>query len=250
MEETGSAGRRRKLKFSDKELEVLTEECCLHHSKLFGKAALSAPDTEKKMIWQQIQERINAIGVSHRTLDEIKKRWYDQRSTTKERVAEWLREMRGTGGGPSTVPPPTAMEAMVEQTLEPEAIIGRGEVDTSAPETSKSSLPQSFKHAIIKPLLKKPKLDPSSLENYRPIGLLPILAKILEKHVNHQLTNYLGSHELLHPSQMGFRAQHSTESALLTVTESARQLLDQGGHTAIILLDLSAAFDTVDHYLL
>ncbi|XP_069077367.1 myb-related transcription factor, partner of profilin-like [Pleurodeles waltl] len=138
MEDTGSAGRKRKLKFSEKELEVLTEECSQHHDKLFGKAALSVPDTEKKKIWLQIQDRINAIGVSHCTLDEIKKRWYDLRSRTKERVAQRLREMRGTGGGPSTVPPPTAMEEMVEHTLEPEAVSGMGELDSFAPGTSKS----------------------------------------------------------------------------------------------------------------
>ncbi|KAJ1115298.1 hypothetical protein NDU88_003524 [Pleurodeles waltl] len=99
---------------------------------------MSVPDTQKKIIWQQIQEKINAIGVSHRTLEEIRKRWYDIRSGTKEKVAERLREVRGTGGGPSTVPPPIAMEAMVEQTLEPEAVIGMGEVDSPAPGTSKS----------------------------------------------------------------------------------------------------------------
>ncbi|KAJ1206888.1 hypothetical protein NDU88_002281, partial [Pleurodeles waltl] len=62
--------------------------------------------------------------------------WYDLRSRTKERVAERLREMRGTGGGPSTVPPPTPMEELVEQTLEPEAVAGMGVLDTSAPGTS------------------------------------------------------------------------------------------------------------------
>ncbi|KAJ1114222.1 hypothetical protein NDU88_002461 [Pleurodeles waltl] len=50
-----------------------------------------------------------------------------------ERVAEHLREMRGTGGGPSTVPPPTPMEERVQETLEPEAVAGIGELDTSAP---------------------------------------------------------------------------------------------------------------------
>ncbi|KAJ1082107.1 hypothetical protein NDU88_002277 [Pleurodeles waltl] len=138
MEDTGSAGRKRKLKFSEKELEVLTEECCQHHDQLFGKASLSVPDTEKRRIWQEIQKRINAIGVSHRSIEEIKKLWYDLRSRTNKRVAERLREMRGTGGGPSTIPSPTAMEELVEQTLEPEAVSGMGALDTSAQGTSKS----------------------------------------------------------------------------------------------------------------
>ncbi|KAJ1129340.1 hypothetical protein NDU88_007711 [Pleurodeles waltl] len=137
------SGRKRKLKFSEKELEVLTDECCQHHDQLFGRAALSVPETDKRRIWNDIQEKVNTIGLSHRSIEELKKRWYDLRSRTKERVAERLREMRGTGGGPSTVPPPTPMEEHVEQTLEPEAVAGMGELDTSAPRTS-TSLPQDI----------------------------------------------------------------------------------------------------------
>ncbi|KAJ1088622.1 hypothetical protein NDU88_001778 [Pleurodeles waltl] len=110
---------------------------------------MSVPDTQKKRLWQQIQEKINAIGVSHHTLEEIRKRWYDLRARTKERVAERLREMRGIGGGPSTVPPPTALESMVEQTLEPEAVLGMGELDSSTPGTSKS-LPQDTPSSDIR----------------------------------------------------------------------------------------------------
>ncbi|KAJ1120853.1 hypothetical protein NDU88_009002, partial [Pleurodeles waltl] len=67
---------------------------------------------------------------------DIRKRWYDLRSRTKERVAERLREMRGTGGGPSSVPPPTPLEDRIEQTFEPEAVCGFGDLDTSEPSTS------------------------------------------------------------------------------------------------------------------
>ncbi|KAJ1120930.1 hypothetical protein NDU88_009077, partial [Pleurodeles waltl] len=128
--------RKRKLKFSERELEVLTEECCQHYDDLFGRAALNVPEATKKQLWQDIQDKINSLGVSHRTIDDIKKRWYDLRSRTKERVAERLREMRGTGAGPSSVPPPTPLEEMVEETLEQEAVSGFGDLDTSEPSTS------------------------------------------------------------------------------------------------------------------
>ncbi|XP_069090716.1 myb-related transcription factor, partner of profilin-like [Pleurodeles waltl] len=131
--------RKRKLKFAEKELEVLTDECCQHHDELFGKAALNVPDSAKKRIWQEIQEKVNSLGVSHRSVDELKKRWYDLRSRTEERVAERLREMRGTGGGPSTIPPPTPLEERVEETLEPESVTGFGELDTSEPGPSTGS---------------------------------------------------------------------------------------------------------------
>ncbi|XP_069061942.1 myb-related transcription factor, partner of profilin-like [Pleurodeles waltl] len=102
---------------------------------------MSVPDSHKKKIWQDILNKINAIGVSHCTLDEVRKRWCDLRSRTKERVAERMREMYDTGGGPSTVPPPTAIETMVETTLEPESVLGIGDLDSSEPGTSKC-LPQ------------------------------------------------------------------------------------------------------------
>ncbi|KAJ1100789.1 hypothetical protein NDU88_005864 [Pleurodeles waltl] len=133
--------RKRKLKFSERELEVLTDECCQHYDKLFGKAALNVPEATKRQLWQDIQDKINSLGVSHRSIDDIKKRWYDLRSRTKERVAERLREMRGTGGGPSSVPPPTPLEERVEETLEQEAVSGFGDLDTSEPSTS-TGLPQ------------------------------------------------------------------------------------------------------------
>ncbi|XP_069084348.1 nuclear apoptosis-inducing factor 1-like [Pleurodeles waltl] len=125
--------RKRKLKFAEKELEVLTGECCQHHEQLFGRAALSVPEVEKKRIWTDIQDKVNSMGVSHRSIEDLKKLWYDLRSRTKERMAERLREMRGTGGGPSTIPPPTPLEERVEETLEPEAVCGMGELDTSEP---------------------------------------------------------------------------------------------------------------------
>ncbi|XP_069091216.1 uncharacterized protein [Pleurodeles waltl] len=100
------------------------------------RAAHNVPEATKKQLWQDIQDKINSLGVSHRTIDDIKKRWYDLRSRTKERVAERLREMRGTGGGPSSVPPPTPLEERVEETLEQEAVTGFGDLDTSEPSTS------------------------------------------------------------------------------------------------------------------
>ncbi|KAJ1189167.1 hypothetical protein NDU88_005918, partial [Pleurodeles waltl] len=57
-----------------KELEVLTDECCQHYDKLFGKATLNVPEATKRQLWQDIQEKINSLGVSHRSVEEIKKR--------------------------------------------------------------------------------------------------------------------------------------------------------------------------------
>ncbi|KAJ1104746.1 hypothetical protein NDU88_002155 [Pleurodeles waltl] len=110
-----------------------------------------------------------------------------------------------------------------------------------------ATFPESWKHAEVNTLLKKTTADPNDLKNFRPISLLPFLAKVIEKTVNKQLTNFLEDNNLLDPSQSGFRANHSTETALLAVTDDIRTLLDNGETTTLILLDLSAAFDTVCH---
>lgn len=110
--------------------------------------------------------------------------------------------------------------------------------------------PKTWKRASIIPFLKKPKLDSKDPNNFRPISRLPLPAQIIEKTMNTQLSAFLEHNNILDSTQYGFRGGHSTESALLKFTEEIRITLDQGGRAAMIMLDLSAAFDTVHHSLL
>ena len=86
--------------------------------------------------------------------------------------------------------------------------------------------------------------------SYRPISNLPVISKLLERVVAQQLTDYLDRHSLLPPLQSGFRPGHSTETAVLRVISDVLEAIDRGDVAALVLLDLSAAFDTVDHNIL
>ena len=112
------------------------------------------------------------------------------------------------------------------------------------------TFPSAFKQARVRPLLKKPSLNPAVLQNYRPVSLLPFFSKTIERAVSNQLSNFLTQNNLLDPHQSGFKTGHSTETALLSVTTALQSARAASRSSVIILLDLSAAFDTVNHRIL
>jgi len=108
--------------------------------------------------------------------------------------------------------------------------------------------PSDFKTAVIRPLLKTG-LDSSQLKNYRPLSNLSFLSKLLERVVQYRLQSFLDDNNLMQTSQSAYRRFHSTESAVTKVYGDLLLAAD-GRMSALCLLDLMAAFDTVDHELL
>jgi hypothetical protein len=108
------------------------------------------------------------------------------------------------------------------------------------------TVPLSYKAAYVTPLLKKPDLDPADVRSYHPISNLSVVSKLQERLVAGRLTAYLTSNGLMPSLQSAFRANHSTETAVLLVLSDILRALDRGDLASLTLFDLSAAFDTVD----
>lgn len=113
---------------------------------------------------------------------------------------------------------------------------------------NEGTLPTDWKHAVVTPVHKAgTKMDPS---NFRPISVLPIFSKILQRAVHGMMYKYLQEHNLLSSHQSGFRPLHSTTSCLTHVTNILLHNIEKGYLTGLIFLDLSKAFDTLDHQIL
>ena len=110
--------------------------------------------------------------------------------------------------------------------------------------------PACLKVAVVTPILKKPGLDLNDLTNYRPVSNLQFIGKVLEKVVAEQLTRHLDAHSLRDDLQSAYRPGHSVETALLKIKDDMDMALDRGDGILVVLLDLSAAFDTLDHHIL
>ena len=112
------------------------------------------------------------------------------------------------------------------------------------------NFPRTFKVAHVTPILKKPKLDCEDLKNFRPISNLKFLSKLTERVAASQLNHYIQHNNLHSEFQSAYRKHHSIETALLRVHNDLAIAIDAHYDAVLILLDLSAAFDTLDHSIL
>ena len=110
--------------------------------------------------------------------------------------------------------------------------------------------PGRLKEAVVRPLLEISSLDPENLNNYRPVGNVPFLGKVLEKMIEGQLQMFLDEYNYLDPFQSGFRPDFGMETALVALYDDLCREKDRESVTLLIFLNLSAAFDTIDHGIL
>ena len=105
--------------------------------------------------------------------------------------------------------------------------------------------PTDWKFARVVPIPKTG--NPESPSNYRPISILPIISKLLEKHVHNLLYHHLNNNCSLSPNQWGFTEGKSTTTALLSFVHECQEALDNGGEVCSVFFDLCKAFDSVPH---
>ena len=112
----------------------------------------------------------------------------------------------------------------------------------------KNTFPDSMKIANIKPIYKENNKE--LITNYRPISILPIISKIIERSSTDQLVNHLETNNLISKCQHAYRRGHSTQTCLIEIVNELYRNIDEGEFTGVAKLDLSKAYDSISHSLL
>ena len=110
------------------------------------------------------------------------------------------------------------------------------------------TFPDSMKEAIVRPLFKKE--DKEKPEYYRPVSILPVVSKVFERSATNQLMNHLEEHKLLSNTQHAYRRLHSTVTCLADLIDEIRKRRDRNETIGVIGMDLSKAFDSINHNIL
>ena len=108
--------------------------------------------------------------------------------------------------------------------------------------------PDSMKLARVIPLFKSG--NSMLISNYRPVSILPVLSKLLEKLMYNRLIGFINEHDILYKYQFGFRNKHSTSMALITPVDHIMSAVDNSNMVLGVFLDFKKAFDTVNHNIL
>ena len=108
------------------------------------------------------------------------------------------------------------------------------------------TFPKAYKVAKVVPLYKGKDAPLTAPKSFRPVALLPVVSKVLERVVHTQLVAYLDQHKLLHPQHHAYRSLHSTTTAMLSLQDAWVEAAEHGKLAGAALIDMSAAFEVVD----
>ena len=107
-------------------------------------------------------------------------------------------------------------------------------------------MPKCLKHSIVTPRIKKPNL-PFEPKSFRPVANLSFLSKLIAQALINQLNEHFETNNLNEPLQSGYKPYHSTQTALIRILNDMLRAIDDGNVVMLALLDLSAAFDVINH---
>ena len=111
-----------------------------------------------------------------------------------------------------------------------------------------ATFPDKMKIAKVCPIYKSGSKD--EFTNYRPISILPSFSKVFERIIANRITSYIEKNDILAKSQYGFRKKHSTYMAIMQLYEKVSEAIDKNEYCVGIFIDLSKAFDTINHDIL
>lgn len=209
---------------------------------VFGEEEIDSGDEEEENNQQHIYNYLN--NNLHRItptqcidLNNLNNNIMDQEITTEE-IIQTIKKSKNTAPGHSTI------NKTILSNLPPKAIDSLRNIYNAS--ISAGYFPDIWKKSIIK-LIPKSGKDPHLPQNYRPISLLEVPGKMLERILNNRLKNHLEYHSKHYHNQFGFRTNRSTNQALAIATETIAQNLSDNGQCQVILRDISKAFDKVWH---
>ena len=158
--------------------------------------------------------------------------------TCYDELSKLVRE-HGIKIGPGDILPPHLMKKHIEILLPHLVKLVNLSLSTASCD--------GIKEAHITPILKALSLDFEVFKNYRPVSILSFISKLTERVVHSRLTSYLNENSLHSPSQFGYKKHHSCETMLLKLIDDILIGIDQKFGVIVLMVDLTAAFDTVDH---
>jgi hypothetical protein len=186
-------------------------------------ANISSQETHHQYLHQPIPPAFNFEPVSESTIENIIQNFGNKTSSTSDELNTII------------------LKALKNELLQPLTWIANQIINTSI-------FPDKLKTAKVIPIHKKD--DPQECNNYRPISILPAISKVYEKLLLQQLNHYFESNNLHFQSQYGFRKHRSTEHATIELTDKILTAMDHNETPLSIFLDLSKAFDTLNHNIL